>query len=237
MEDAKRAAGVRAARDFVRSGMRVGLGTGSTAVWAIREIGAMLAEGSAHDVTGLATSYQAEEAAREAAVPLLHPGDPVLSGGLQLVIDGADEVDPRRNMVKGGGAALLREKVVAEMAEHLIIVITENKRVENLGLAFAVPVEVVPFAVLPVTGALAALGCEPALRMGRAKMGPVITDNGNCIIDCRFQAPFEPAAMEAGIRRIPGVVENGLFCGLDPTLVVAQADGTVILPSSSSSRT
>lgn len=235
MEDPKRAAGVRAAREFVRSGMRVGLGTGSTAVWAVREIGVMLEQGVVERVSGLATSYQAEAAAREAGIPLLDPADPILRDGLHLAIDGADEVDPRHNLIKGGGAALLREKVVAAMAQQLVIVITENKQVQNLGLSFPVPVEVVPFAVGPVTRLLADLDCDPVLRMGRAKMGPVITDNGNCVIDCTFAAPFEPSAMEAAIDRIPGVVESGLFCGFRPTVVLAQSSGIEILPALRSS--
>lgn len=226
-DETKRAAGYAAADRYVSSNMKVGMGTGSTAVWAIRRIGERLADGSIDNVVGVATSSQAELECHELGIPLRSLNDPQIGGRLDLVIDGADEVDPDRRLVKGGGGALLVEKVVAYNADRVVIVVDESKLVDHLGMAFPVPVEVLPFARVAVLAALRGLGGEPAVRVAERKMGAVITDNGNLVVDVGFSEPFDPLAMEAELAMIPGVLGNGLFTRVEPIVVVGHADGSV----------
>ena len=180
--EGKKAAG-REAASRVKSGMKVGMGTGSTAIWAVRGIGERLASGEIENITAVATSSQSEMECQALGIPLRSMNDPEIGGSLDVAIDGADEVDPNRNLVKGGGGALLIEKIVAYSAAAMIVVVDESKLVDNLGLAFPVPIEVLPLARVPVMRALEQLGGEPAVRMAERKMGAVITDNGNIIVD------------------------------------------------------
>ena len=238
-DEGKRAAGFAAADRYVRSGMKVGMGTGSTAVWAIRRIGQKLADGELTDIIGVATSSQAELECQALGIPLRSMNDPEIDGRLDLTIDGADEVDPQRRLVKGGGGALLIEKIVAYASDRFVVVVDRSKLVDHLGLAFAVPLEVLPLARVPVLNALreiAALreinalreiAAEPTVRLAERKMGAVITDNGNIIVDVRFREPMEPAAMEVELSRIPGVLGNGLFTRVAPTVLVGEANGEV----------
>jgi ribose 5-phosphate isomerase A len=200
---AKRAAGYRAA-EMVEDGMVIGLGTGSTVFYAIEALSGMIRDGIS--VTGVPTSYQTAMRAREYGVPLTTLDDnPVLD----LAIDGADQIDPQHRMIKGRGAALTREKCVAAAAFRFIVVTDEAKIVPRL--AGVVPVETLPFATKTAMAQLRGLGCRPFIREAVKKDGPVITDNGNFIVDCQFEDIPDPAALETAIAQIPGVIESGLF--------------------------
>jgi len=203
---AKRAAGYRAA-DMIEEGMVVGLGTGSTVYFTIERLSERVKGGL--KITGIPTSYQTATRAREAKIPLTTLDDnPVID----IAVDGADEVDPKLRLIKGRGAAHLREKCVAAAAKHFVVVVDEQKVVKKLGAA-AVPVEVLPFAITPVLVQLRGLGGVPIIREAVRKDGPVITDNGNFVVDCRFKDIKNPEKLEAVLASIPGIVESGLFCG------------------------
>ena len=203
---AKRAAGYRAA-DMIEEGMVVGLGTGSTVYFTIERLSERVKGGL--KIMGIPTSYQTATRAREAKIPLTTLDDnPVID----IALDGADEVDPKLRLIKGRGAAHLREKCVAAAAKHFVVVVDEQKVVKKLGAA-AVPVEVLPFAITPVLVQLRGLGGVPIIREAVRKDGPVITDNGNFVVDCRFKDIKNPEKLEAVLASIPGIVESGLFCG------------------------
>ena len=212
----KKAAGEKAAA-FVESGMKVGLGTGSTAYWAIRKIGERVAEGL--DIQAVATSVDSENLARQWHIPLVHFAD---IDHLDLDIDGADEVDENYQLIKGGGGALLREKMIATHSKRMVVVVDNAKLVVRLG-QFPLPVEVVPFAIEWSTAALKTHCSQLSLRTKNNQ--PYLTDNGNCILDCHFDRIGDAALLEQTLNQIPGVVENGLFVGLCDTVVVGYADG------------
>jgi ribose 5-phosphate isomerase A len=212
---AKTAAGFRAA-DMVEDGTVIGLGTGSTVFYMIERLSARIRE-EGLKVSGVPTSYQTAIRAREYGIPLTTLDD---YPTIDLAIDGADEVDPRLNLIKGRGAAHLREKCVAASAFRFIVVVDEQKIVPRLHAP--VPVEILPFAITPVLAQLRGLGCKPVVREAVKKDGPVITDNGNFIADCTFDSITNPALLETEIAKITGVVESGLFTGFaDKTTVVA----------------
>ncbi|MCU0633186.1 MAG: ribose-5-phosphate isomerase RpiA [Methanolinea sp.] len=217
---AKRDAGYYAA-DLVKNGMILGLGTGSTAYHAMVRLSVRIREEGIF-VAGIPTSHQTAMRARELRIPLTtlddHPSP-------DLAIDGADQVDPLLRLVKGRGAALTREKVVADAAKHLVIVADPGKLVQVL--SGPVPVEVIPFAITPVMRAIRTLDGDPRVREGKAKDGPVITDNGNYILDCRFGEIPDPVRLEEQLTALPGVVECGLFCRYmeKTTLVVGEERG------------
>ena len=219
--DAKKAAG-EAAAELVKSGMVVGLGTGSTVAWTIKRLGArVLDEGL--EFYGVPTSYQAENLAIASGIKLTtlnqHPV-------LDLAIDGADQVDFNLFAIKGGGAAHTREKVVACSARKFVVVAVESKYVEKL--SHPVPVEVLPFAARLAERRLTAIGGVPVLRLGKMKDGPVITDNGNFVMDVDFGAIEDPAGLAARLSPIPGVVEHGIFDNLDE-LYLARAGRVEII--------
>jgi ribose 5-phosphate isomerase A len=199
----KCAAGYLAA-DMVEDGMILGLGTGSTVFYALDRLATRVREGL--KISGVPTSYQTALRAREYGIPLTTLDD---SPVLDLAIDGADKVDGHLRLIKGRGAALTREKCVAAAALRLVIVVDEQKKVPVL--SGIVPVEVIPFAIRPVMNHLRSLGCIPRLRDGIKKDGPVITDNGNFIVDCEFKDIPDPEEMENNLKRIPGMIESGLF--------------------------
>jgi ribose 5-phosphate isomerase A len=202
---AKRAAGYTAA-DMIEDGMVVGLGTGSTVYYMIERLAVRVREGL--QVTGIPTSFQTAIRARESGITLTTLDDnPVVD----IAVDGADEVDPQLRLIKGRGAAHLREKCVAAAAKHFVVVVDEQKVVKRLSTQ--VPVEVLPFAIMPVMAQLRELGCDPVIREAVKKDGPVITDNGNFVVDCKFAEIKKPDKLEAAIAAIPGVMESGLFCG------------------------
>ena len=208
----------------IRSGMVVGLGTGSTAVFAVRRIGELLAAGELQRVVGVPTSEATAREAERCGVPLGSLDD---HPSLDVAIDGADEIDPRLNLIKGLGGALLREKIVAAAARRLIIVADESKRVSQLGTRAPVPVEVIPFARRPVADYLASLGARVVARERDGR--PFVTDEGNVILDCHFAGLTDPPAMARLIRAQPGVVEHGLFLGMATEAIVAGERGIVVL--------
>jgi ribose 5-phosphate isomerase A len=197
----------------------VGLGTGSTTAFALEYIGDRLKKGELTNVVGVPTSFQAEVLAREYGIPLttLDAIDHI-----DIAIDGADEVDPQKNLIKGGGAAHTREKIVDALANSFIVVVDSGKLVDKLGSTFLLPVEVIPMARTPVMRALEKLGGQPTLRMGVKKAGPVVTDQGNLVIDVKFAAIDNPAELEKTINNIPGVLENGLFVGVTDVVLVGE---------------
>ena len=216
-DQAKRAAAVRAV-DLVRSGTVLGLGTGSTAALAVEEIGHRLAAGRLHDLVGVPTSEATERQARSLGIPLStldhHPK-------LDLTIDGADEVDPARRLIKGAGGALLREKIVAAASRRLAIVVDRSKLVDRLGTRYPVPVEVAPFGWTTHLAPIRALGGEPVLRSRDGT--PYRTDGGNFILDVRFADGLDdPERVAAELKARVGVVETGLFLGFEPEVIVGE---------------
>lgn len=219
--DPKAVAG-RAAADLVPDGSIVGLGTGSTVHFTLLRLAErMRADGLR--ILGVPTSLDTERKARELAIPLTTLDD---VEAIDVTVDGADEIDARFDMIKGGGGALLREKVVASITKRQIVVVGPNKLVARLGTTYALPVEVAPFARGTVLRALRRLGADP---IQRTRDGVVVrTDNGNELVDVRFAEGIEDAAaLDRAIDAIPGVVETGLFLGLAHVLVVGHPDGRV----------
>jgi ribose 5-phosphate isomerase A len=226
-QDMKAMVGSRAADLLVKSGMKLGLGTGSTAVHAVRRVGTLLREGKLRDIRVVPTSFQTTIECENMGIPLYTLNSREIGGQLDLTIDGADEVNAQNCCIKGGGAALLLEKIIAYASLSYALVIDESKVVEHLGFGFPVPVEVIPEARLVVSRALEELGAEAMLREAVRKAGPVITDKGNLILDTRFKSLVDPAGMETAINRIAGVVENGLFTRIRPVVFIARRDGTI----------
>jgi ribose 5-phosphate isomerase A len=212
---AKRRAGIEAAT-IVRDGQVVGLGTGSTAAEAIAELGRRVRE-EGLSIVGVPTSFSAAMLATKHGVPIQTLEN---VSGIDIAIDGADEVDPYRNLIKGGGGAHTREKVVASNALTFVIVVDSSKLVERLGEKCPVPVEVISMARTPVIRRLEALGGKPVLRMSAQKDGPVITDECNMILDVKFDGIDDPETLDKQINAIPGVVENGLFVGMADLILV-----------------
>lgn len=220
MSKAKECAGRRAA-DMVVDGTVVGLGTGSTVYFTLVRLAERIRE-EGLSIQGVPTSIDTETKARSMGIALTTLGE---VEALDLTIDGADEIDGQFQMIKGGGGALLREKVVAHATRHQVIIVGRDKLVERLGSTFDLPVEVVPFALPMVEREIRGLGAEPRRRV--ADGDEYRTDNGNAILDCHFPGGIEdPAAMESRLDSIPGIVETGLFIGLAHTCVVGGEDGT-----------
>jgi ribose 5-phosphate isomerase A len=211
-DKAKKQAAERAL-EAVSSGQVIGLGTGSTAKFAIEGLGRRIKEGLS--IKGVPTSTATERMAVELGIPLVGLNE---AGVIDVTIDGADEVDPDFNMIKGGGGALTREKLVAQSSKRRIMLIDESKLVARLGQSRPLPVEVLQFAWTLSARRLSDLGCVPSLRQQGEK--PFVTDNGNHILDCEF-GPIEDApALESKIKLLPGVIECGLFIGIADTLII-----------------
>ncbi|RJS88479.1 ribose-5-phosphate isomerase RpiA [Candidatus Bathyarchaeota archaeon] len=221
VEETKRRAALEAVKE-VRSGFVVGLGSGSTAAYAIQALGEALRSGVLQDVMGVPTSYQAASVALEAGLPLTTLDE---NPRLDVAIDGADQVDASLNLIKGGGGALTREKVVASAADRYVVVVDEGKLVEVLGVGQVVPVEVLPFASAFVLRRVGERARSVHLRVGSGKVGPVVTDNGNFLLDADFGPIEEAGELEAWLRSIPGVVETGLFLGLADIVYVGTRKG------------
>jgi ribose 5-phosphate isomerase A len=210
----------KTAADRVQSGTIVGLGTGSTTAYAIQFIGERLQAGELKDIKGIPTSFQAIGLARQYGIPLVSLDE---VDHIDVAIDGADEVDPQKNLIKGGGAAHTQEKIVDAYANQFIVVVDSGKLTQKLGTTFLLPVEVVPMAVSPVMQKIRQLGGEPRLRMGVKKAGPVVSDNGNLILDVKFEQGIDnPADLEKTLNNIPGVLENGLFVGVADLVLVGE---------------
>lgn len=208
------------AATYIKNGMVVGLGTGSTAYFAIIKIGELVKNGL--QIQGVPTSKATEELANSLNIPLLAIAD---VKKIDVTIDGADEFDSRKNLIKGGGAALLREKIIASVTDFYIIIADAAKGSEFLG-SFAVPVEVTPFGKEITILQLKALGCEPKLRYKDDKL--LITDNQNYIVDCKFEKIENPAELSAQMNAIPGVVENGLFADMANIIISEDGKGSTI---------
>lgn len=209
------------------SGMKIGLGTGSTAMPAVKRLAEKIADGTLKDVKAVVTSFQTQLACEEYGIPVYTLNDKAIEGHLDLAIDGADEIDQKNNLIKGGGAAHLREKIVEYNSSYLAIIADESKDVNSLGTKFPLPVEIIADARIPVVKALEKLGAKCVVREGVKKAGPVITDNGNMVLDCTWASPVDPAEMEEKIDAITGVVECGFFTKNHPDVFIARADGTV----------
>lgn len=220
-DEAKQQAAERAV-SLVRDGMIVGIGTGSTAAFAIAALAARVRDGLR--IRGIPTSRESAAAARAGSIPLTtldrHPA-------VDVTIDGADEVDPRLDIIKGRGGALLREKIVACATAHEVIIVDEAKLVAHLGTRMPLPVEVVPFGWSRTERALAELGLTPTLR--RAGRLPARTDNGNYILDCALPESADARALAPAIKEIVGVVEHGFFIGLAHTVIVGGVNGIRVL--------
>jgi ribose 5-phosphate isomerase A len=216
-----------AAADRVQSNSVVGLGTGSTTAFAIEGIGKRLQSGELVNVKGVPTSFQAIVLARQFGIPLIGLDE---ADHIAVAIDGADEVDPNKNLIKGGGAAHTQEKIVDCLADLFIVVVDSSKIVQKLGSTFLLPVEVLPMAVVPVMRQIEKLGGKPVLRMGVRKAGPVVTDNGNLVIDVKYDAIDNPLELEKTLNNIPGVLENGIFAGVTDVVLIGEiVDGKPIV--------
>ncbi|MCI0772810.1 MAG: ribose-5-phosphate isomerase RpiA [Chloroflexi bacterium] len=221
MTEAHKESSARKAVEFVESGMIVGLGSGSTAIYAVREIARKLKQGELSGILGVPTSLEVEHQAAELGIPLttLEDHPPV-----DLTIDGADEVDPQLDLIKGGGGALLREKILAQASQREIIVVDETKLSDHLGTRIALPVEVLPFGWAPEADYLKSLGASVSLR--KTPSGePAVTDQGNWILDAEFGPIEDPAALAEQLDRRAAVAAHGLFLGLATDLIVGGRDG------------
>jgi ribose 5-phosphate isomerase A len=218
-DELKRAAAVHAA-DLVASGMVVGLGTGSTTQFALERLGERVLAGELKDIVGIPSSVRTEEIARGLGIPLTdfeaHPA-------IDLTIDGADEVDPALNLIKGGGGALLREKVLAQATRRNVIIVDESKLAPRLGTRWALPVEVVPFAAATEKRYLESVGARVTLRTRDGR--PVATDQGNVLLDAAFGPMDDPGGIAERLDRRAGIVEHGLFLGLAHDVIVAGREG------------
>ena len=206
----------------VKSDMIIGLGSGSTAALMIKSLAAEISSGKLKNIRGVATSFQSEVLALELDIPLV---DLASVSKIDLAIDGADEVDPGFQLIKGGGACHVREKLVASKANQLLIVVDETKIVQNLNRSFPLPVEVLPNAWKQVQEVLSKMKGNSTLRMAKKKAGPIVTDQGNLILDVIFNEGIkQPKEIEMSINNIPGVLENGLFVDLTDKVLVGKIE-------------
>lgn len=220
MDELKKAAGVRAA-DMIKDGMTVGLGTGSTAAHMVNRLAERIKiEGL--NVVGVSTSWSTTLQCRSLGIPLKEMGE---VSHLDMVIDGADEIDDNKNLIKGRGAAHLLEKIVASMTDNYVIIADSGKKVSKLGEKFAVPLEIIPGAIAVVTERVKKLGGDLKVRMGApGKDGPVISDSGNLIADAKFGIIDNPDKLARDLEHIVGIVGHGLFVGIVTKVILADAE-------------
>ena len=216
----------KAAVDKIENGMILGLGSGSTAALMIEALAKKLKSGEIKEVVGVTTSFQGEVLASQLGIPLKSLS---AVSEIDLAIDGADEVDPNFQLIKGGGACHVQEKLVAALAKKFIVVVDSSKLVDKLNLDFKLPVEVLPSAWKQVQKTLEELGGEGNLRMAQKKAGPIVTDQGNLILDLTFKNGIDqPDLLESQINNIPGVLENGLFINLTDEVLVGKVENEVV---------
>ena len=214
-----------AAIEELKDGMTVGLGSGSTAALMIKSLAAALSSGKLKNIKGVPTSFQSEVLALELNIPLI---DLASVSQIDIAIDGADEVDPSFQLIKGGGACHVREKLVASKANKLLIVVDETKLVQNLNEVFPLPVEVLPSAWKQIKDIISEINGVSTLRMAAKKAGPVVTDQGNLILDVLFKDGIRnPSYTEMLINNIPGVLENGLFVDLTDKVLVGKIENNI----------
>ena len=212
--------------DQIQDGMILGLGSGSTAALMIEALAKKIKSGEIKDIFGVTTSFQGEVLASELGIPLKSLSS---VSEIDLAIDGADEVDPKFQLIKGGGACHVQEKLVAAIAKKFIVVVDSTKLVEKLNLDFKLPVEVLPTAWKQVQKTLINLGGEGSLRMAKKKAGPIVTDQGNLILDLSFRNGIaQPELLESQINNIPGVLENGLFVNLADEVLVGKVENGIV---------
>jgi len=220
----------QAAVDQIENGMILGLGSGSTAALMIEALAVKIKSGEIKDVVGVTTSFQGEVLASELGIPLKSLSS---VSEIDLAIDGADEVDPKFQLIKGGGACHVQEKLVAALAEKFIVVVDSTKLVQKLNLDFKLPVEVLPSAWKQVQKTLKNLEGEGNLRMAQKKAGPIVTDQGNLILDLTFRNGIhQPELLESQINNIPGVLENGLFVNLTDQVLVGRVENDLVVVES-----
>mmetsp|Transcript_7283 Transcript_7283/g.15914 ORF Transcript_7283/g.15914 Transcript_7283/m.15914 type:complete len:243 (+) Transcript_7283:60-788(+) len=235
-DELKKQVGYKAVDDYVKSGMVVGLGTGSTAYFAVERVGMLLKAGTLKDIVAVPTSLRTKEQAESLSIPLgtldTHPA-------IDVAIDGADAVDPGLNLVKGGGGAMLREKMVEVCAKTFVVIVDESKLCPALGPSFPVPVEIVPFCHAHTMRQIAQLpaleGCTPVLRLGNVSNNkvdgdsPAVTDNGNFVVDLHFSSPIKDLGAAAEqLKGSVGVVDHGLFIGMSRVCIIAGAAGITV---------
>ena len=210
----------------IQSGMVVGLGSGSTAALMIKSLAKAINDNKLKNIRGVPTSFQSEVLAMELGIPLI---DLTSVEKIDLAIDGADEVDPSFQLIKGGGACHVREKLVASKANRLLIVVDETKLVKNLNLVFPLPLEVIPLAWKQVKNTIESMGAKVTLRMASKKAGPVVTDQGNLVLDILFENGInDPKNLENELNNIPGVLENGLFVNLTDKVLVGKIENNEV---------
>ncbi|WP_320663795.1 ribose 5-phosphate isomerase A [Prochlorococcus sp. MIT 1223] len=215
-----------AAVDQIQNGMTLGLGSGSTAALMIRALGRKLADGSLKNIVGVTTSFQGEVLASELDIPLKSLS---AVSKIDLAIDGADEVDPNFQLIKGGGACHVQEKLVASLADRFVVVVDSTKIVNRLNLDFLLPVEVLPDAWNQVKNRLEEMGAKTQLRMAQKKAGPVVTDQGNLVLDIKFKDGItDSESLEKSINNIPGVLENGLFVNLTDEVLLGNVENGIV---------
>ncbi len=219
-EEAKKRVALEAVK-HLQEGFIVGLGSGSTAACVIQEIGRQMLQDGLR-ILGVPTSSQAMMLAVRSGIPLTTLDE---YPSLDLAIDGADQIDKKLNLIKGGGGAMTREKIVASAAKQFIVVADETKLVEKLGTNCRVPVEVLPFALATATASIKELGGKPLLREGKGKVGAVVTDNGNYIVDIDFGPMKDAEEQDQRLKLIPGILETGLFIKMADIVYLGKPDG------------
>jgi ribose 5-phosphate isomerase A len=221
IQNLKQRAAEFAVENFIHSSMLVGLGVGSTAIFAVRKLGELIASGTLTEITAIPCSEAVKREALELSIPLVEFSEDTV---IDVTIDGADEVDPALNLIKGGGGALLREKIVAQASQREVIVVDQSKLSDILGTQWAVPIEVSTFGWQTQAGFLKSIGGQPVLRNGQ-NGEPYTTDQGNYILDTNFGPIENPSELAAALQHRAGIVEHGLFINLATDLVVAGEHG------------
>jgi len=225
IEEGKKNAAIKAVEDHIKSGMVLGIGSGSTVVYAVEKI-AELNEENNLNLKCIPTSFQSYQLIVENGLTLASLDQ---YPELDLDIDGADEIDKNLNLIKGGGGCLVQEKIVASNSKKLVIVADFRKNSENLGEKWerGIPIEVIPISYVPIMKKLEKLGGTPVLRMAQAKAGPLVSDNGNFIIDVNFGVIMDPGKLNLSLLTIPGIVDTGLFIGMTSKAYIGLEDGKV----------